>query len=61
MGQHLGPAKVGIRSHMAVRIPAGDGLLQHRRGSSRICARAVSVSALIQPFASSALLSSLQS
>src|SRR5205814_9374781 len=33
-GEHLGPAKVGIRSGVAVRIPSGDGFLQHRRTQS---------------------------
>src|SRR5205823_6338266 len=33
-GEHLGPAKVGIRSGVAMRIPAGDGRLQHRRTQS---------------------------
>src|SRR5262249_31909240 len=33
-GEHFGPTKVDIRTCLAVRIRAADGLLQHRWGQS---------------------------
>src|SRR5262245_54973076 len=34
-GEHLGPTEVGVPSRLAVCIPSGDGLLQHRGGQSQ--------------------------
>src|SRR5882724_8957247 len=33
--EHLGPTEVGVPSRLAVCIPSGDGLLQHRGGQSQ--------------------------